>query len=654
MLLCRNFFIIILFITNLGYAQIWQQNDVIFNPSGIPSLPFSQPRFADLDNDGDQDLILGSISSSPQYFENTGSATIPYFQAGNDLFAPIQELDCEIGVCTDLDHDGDLDFISGGYTGLHLYDNIGDAVNGEFVRIDGFFTNLSVGSNPVPHFADLDNDGDYDLVVGYSESGEVRYYHNLGTPESAIFSDDESETWFDVGLYAYPWFSDLDSDGDIDLLIGRDGYGFHYYRNDGDASNWNWSNASSQFTGLGQSTYWNSPCLVDLTGDGKPDLVHGSVSGPLNYYVNTGTNSSASWTAVSSLFGGVLDVGGASNPVFIDFDTDGDLDLISGSQMGDIKYYENTGNMYGPAWTANHGIFSSIDHSIYSSAAVGDLNSDGLLDLVVGDLSGNIFYHHNTGDGFIYESGMFSGINVGGWSSPRLHDMDYDQDLDLFIGQENGQIAYFENTGTADNAQWTEDVTLFDGLDIGRNAVLSFGDMNQDHKLDMITGNLSHEIQFFSYENGSWVEHPDMTAGLTAGQNATPALVDLNGDGDLDLAIGNYDGTFNYYENLTIVSIEEPQNQPQSVKIYPAYPNPFNPTTTISYDLWENADVSIIIYDVKGRIVRNLLETNQSAGHYEMRWDGISNTHMQLNTGVYFARLNAGDYVKTIKMVYLK
>ncbi|MCF6239339.1 MAG: T9SS type A sorting domain-containing protein, partial [Candidatus Marinimicrobia bacterium] len=359
-------------------------------------------------------------------------------------------------------------------------------------------------------------------------------------------------------------------------------------------------------------------------------------------------------TAVNSLFGGVLDVGGASNPVFIDFDGDGDQDLISGSQMGDIKYYENTGNVSGPAWNANHGIFSSIDHSIYSAAAAGDLDADGLMDLVVGDLSGNLYYHHNTGSGFSYESDMFSGINVGGWSSPRLYDLDFDQDLDLFIGREDGGISYYENTGTIAEAQWTEDPSLFSGLDVGSNAVFSLGDVNRDRNLDLITGDLFHEIRFFSYEDGSWVEHAEIVAGLTAGQNATPGLVDLNGDGDLDLAIGNYDGTFNYYENLTIVSIEESQNRPERFNLHPAYPNPFNPTTTIRYDLGESTDVSLIIYDVQGRVVKILVEEHRSIGQYKVLWGGFSETNKQVNTGVYFVELRAGGSRDVIKLVYLR
>ena len=105
------------------------------------------------------------------------------------------------------------------------------------------------------------------------------------------------------------------------------------------------------FDGSETSTYWNSPCLVDLNGDGRPDLIYGTSAGPLQYYVNGGPPADPVWTANTSLFGGVLDVGAASSPFFFDFDADGDLDLVSGSQLGDIKYYENVGTNAAPAWS---------------------------------------------------------------------------------------------------------------------------------------------------------------------------------------------------------------------------------------------------------------------------------------------------------------
>lgn len=84
------------------------------------------------------------------------------------------------------------------------------------------------------------------------------------------------------------------------------------------------------------------------------------------------------------------------------------------------------------------------------------------------------------------------------------------------------------------------------------------------------------------------------------------------------------------------------------------HPNPFNPHTTISYDLPEHSKVNLTIYDVQGRELIVLQNQAQPAGHYEMYWNGYDDSGKQVSTGVYFARLQAEDYSKTIKMLYLK
>ncbi|MCF7807691.1 MAG: T9SS type A sorting domain-containing protein [Candidatus Marinimicrobia bacterium] len=646
--------LVILLLAGTLSAQMWVQNDLIFNPSGIPSLPFSQPRFADLDDDGDLDLILGSISKPPRYFENHGTSTNPRFQPGDNIFSAISELDCEVAVFVDLDGDDDLDAVTGGYTGLQLYDNHGGKSAPAFTKKEGAFTGVSAGINPVPHFADLDGDNDFDLVLGYSESGAVKYYENQGTADSAAFNANGVETWFDVGLYAYPYFSDLDSDGDYDLLVGRDGYGFHYYRNNGNQFSWAWIDSDVHFNGLGQSTYWNSPSLIDLNGDGKQDLVHGTASGPLRYYRNTGSLDQPSWLEVTSLFGGVLDVGGASTPIFIDFDGDGDVDMLSGSTLGSIKYFENIGTRYNAAWKADHTRFSSIDHSIYAAVTAGDLNGDGLIDLVVGDLSGNLFYHPNSGSGFPYDASMFSDINVGGFAAPKLYDMDMDSDLDLIVGHENGEISYYENTGSSALPVWTHDPNMFSGIDVGSNATMTFGYVDNNANLDMITGDLFRELQFFSFEGGIWVEKTDMVSDLTVGQNATPALVDLDGDTDIDLAVGNYDGTFNYFENTTVVGIRETPALPARATLHNAFPNPFNPSTQIGFSVTQTGQISVKIYDLSGRQIKELLSSELAAGEYSLEWDGTDTKGHGMTAGVYLVVLSDGHNYQTQKITYLK
>ncbi|MGC9362897.1 MAG: FG-GAP repeat domain-containing protein, partial [Candidatus Syntrophosphaera sp.] len=364
-----------------------------------------------------------------------------------------------------------------------------------FAEVAGYFYSLAVGSNPVPDLADVDSDGDMDLVVGLSEDGAVRIYENTGTPTEGQFSGSNMQNICDIGLYAYPVFRDLDGDGDQDILCGRDLYGFIYYENVGDPSAGDWQENPAPFAGLGMDSYWNSGDLADLDGDGLYDLVYGTASGPLQYYVNTGTQAEPAWQQNTSLFGGVLDAGGASSPVFYDFDDDGDLDMISGSQMGDIKYYENTGNQFSPAWNEDSGYFSSIDHSIYSAVAIGDVDGDGLPDAIVGDLNGGFYFHHNTGLGFSEETGVLPDISLGGWSVPRLVDMDFDGDLDLVTGNEAGNLRYYENQGTPAVPDWVEITGYFGTIDVGSNCVPTLADLDGDGDYDLVAGNLFGDVQ---------------------------------------------------------------------------------------------------------------------------------------------------------------
>lgn len=84
------------------------------------------------------------------------------------------------------------------------------------------------------------------------------------------------------------------------------------------------------------------------------------------------------------------------------------------------------------------------------------------------------------------------------------------------------------------------------------------------------------------------------------------------------------------------------------------FPNPFNPSTTISYQLPEMTNVELAIYDIAGRNVRTLVKREQSAGIYFVKWEGIDNSGKSVSTGVYLCRMDCGDFSKTFKMLYLK
>jgi len=93
---------------------------------------------------------------------------------------------------------------------------------------------------------------------------------------------------------------------------------------------------------------------------------------------------------------------------------------------------------------------------------------------------------------------------------------------------------------------------------------------------------------------------------------------------------------------------------PYEYALHHNYPNPFNPQTTIEYDLPEQSPLSLEVYDVRGRLVRTLLDTEQSAGYYEIVWQGRDDAGRQLGSGVYFYRLVTPSYQKSYKLLLLK
>lgn len=92
-----------------------------------------------------------------------------------------------------------------------------------------------------------------------------------------------------------------------------------------------------------------------------------------------------------------------------------------------------------------------------------------------------------------------------------------------------------------------------------------------------------------------------------------------------------------------------------SFVLFPSYPNPFNPVTTIRYQLAEPATVKLSVYNVSGQLIRTLFQGEQSVGVYQQHWDGRNDLGRQMSGGIYFCRLECGDkFVESRKMVFLK
>jgi hypothetical protein len=213
-------------------------------------------------------------------------------------------------------------------------------------------------------------------------------------------------------------------------------------------------------------------------------------------------------------------VGGRPAPQLIDYDDDGDLDMLSGGYQysgGRVQWiflFENIGTKAAPKWQRDTSYIP-------------------------------INYNY----AFVY-------------SAPRLHDLDGDGDRDLVIGQYNGQISVFWNTGTNANPHWTGDsdsqAAVFYGIDEGSYATVDFADMDNDDDLDLAYGRYaatgSSNVGVSSYENryanGNWSwATASFFNSVETDEASAPCILDYDGDGDYDMFVGNYNGTVAYYEN---------------------------------------------------------------------------------------------------------
>ena len=88
--------------------------------------------------------------------------------------------------------------------------------------------------------------------------------------------------------------------------------------------------------------------------------------------------------------------------------------------------------------------------------------------------------------------------------------------------------------------------------------------------------------------------------------------------------------------------------------MYHAYPNPFNPTTNIRYELAKETFVDITVYDLLGNVINNLVNTNQSSGFKSVKWNATNNQGHSVSAGVYLYSIEVGDFRQTKKMILLK
>ncbi|HQJ96584.1 MAG TPA: FlgD immunoglobulin-like domain containing protein, partial [Candidatus Cloacimonas sp.] len=199
-------------------------------------------------------------------------------------------------------------------------------------------------------------------------------------------------------------------------------------------------------------------------------------------------------------------------------------------------------------------------------------------------------------------------------------------------------------------------IARFDG---GNNAGIIFGDSS---------GKL-HSVRI------DGTESPNFPIEIGGILKVSPTLADIDGDNDLEIAfptnsglsiidvkrgaqallwpnyLGGFGRTCNAYQPTPIV---DPQLPALETVLYEAYPNPFNPETTISFNLSSPNLTELYIYNQKGQKVKTLFSGNLESGNHKFVWNGQDDNGNSVSSGLYFYRMKSGKYSSTKKMILMK
>jgi hypothetical protein len=324
------------------------------NQDSIFTSGFNMPRFIDIDSDNDFDLFVSVLFdlTAPQnliYYLNQGNPqTADHKKITDDYLSALDVRANSHPSFGDLDNDGNMDLLLGSLNNplgtLHFLENTGSVTNPAFEYLDSSYFNIAEDLSVVPTLGDLDGNGTLDLLIGLFD-GQTDYYRNEGTAESPDFVfqaklTDNTGTVIDVGINASPLLFDVDGDVDLDLTIGGFNGEFKYYENTGNPFGFEFTPDELFYENLDVGDN-STPFLIDYNQDDIIDMFSGNRVGKLFYFKNNGSNQSPVWLEITDQFI-EENFGGSTVPYFIDIDNDSDTDLFLGNVKGGLYLYENT------------------------------------------------------------------------------------------------------------------------------------------------------------------------------------------------------------------------------------------------------------------------------------------------------------------------
>lgn len=503
-------------------------------------------------------------------------------------------------------------------------------------------------------WGDFDGDGDLDLAVGnyHSQSYppiddyENQIYENVdGTlSQTPVWISGDEKSTTDVR------WADVNGDSLIDLYASNGDFSLSpsvVYLNSvsGLSTNPGWT--------AGDNTWSLGSAFGDVDGDGDLDLavanegVDPNPLRPIYIFYNTGSGleTTPSWESADQVI---------SNTVAW-----GDLD---NSGLAADTFVTQGG---GPAYMLPKIPIYSIDSVKIEDERTNDFTFDpisGWISLAAfaipdTNVTISVFYTYLSKPDLAvakwsnYESGVYYNQNgilntLPGWTVGNTQmqkgiawaDYDLDGDLDLAIGGTDPTVLYENVNGTLSATPvWSSGASYHGCQD------LVWGDVNRDGYPDLTTVHFANgHVRVYLNQQGMLDTTPSWYYDASSSATAV-AWGDVNSDGFPDLAVGTARQPvmlfINTSDSVTAIRHSEEKTMVKNFELKGNFPNPFNPSTRIVFNLNRTSEVKLSIYDVSGELVRNLVKQPLAAGEHRVQWDGNNQSGEPVSSGIYIYRL---------------